>query len=248
MRSSPMKSSPVKRWLKVVGGVLAVLIMAWLIGRSLTLAASVSESREDRANLNQEVDDLSTQARRGKRQAIENRAALREANRRLREAGEEPVTVPDDDLPDDTGPALGPQGPQGPPGVDGQNGRDGSDGTDGADGIDGNVGAPGDDGTDGATGPSGTDGQPGPQGPPGPAGAVGPQGEQGPAGPAGPPGPPGSGIQPGAYICAEGNYMAGFTVSDDGGIDIACRPLPAGPPPTQPGTPNPPEPTFGGNR
>ncbi|WP_228941853.1 hypothetical protein [Nocardioides sp. Leaf374] len=106
-----------------------------------------------------------------------------------------------------TGPA-GPQGdtgPRGRPGTDGRPGRDGDDST-----------------VPGPTGLScveelGLAACRGPVGPastvPGPAGPAGSQGPQGPAGTA----------NPGTYSCPDGQYVAGFTIGEAGGVSLDCR-------------------------
>lgn len=148
-------------------------------------------------------------------------AAIREANERLVDAGEPPVTVPptpsepEQGEPGETGEAgpAGPAGPRGLPGVDGTDGQDGKRGPRGFTGIDGTQGPPG---ADGATGPQGAQGPQGPKGeagPPGPAGEQGPQGATGPAGTA----------NPGTYNCGDGQVLIGFTVNGDGGVSLNCH-------------------------
>lgn len=124
----------------------------------------------------------------------------REANRRLRAAGEPVVPLPDvetesprDVVPGPAGPP-GVQGPVGPPGAAGDRGPRGFQGLFGDVGSPGPSGLPGDAGAQGPRGEPGTPGQSGPPGEPGAAGPPGPEGppgDPGPAGPAGPPGPQG---------------------------------------------------------
>lgn len=125
----------------------------------------------------------------------------------------------------------GPAGPEGPPGVAGPQGRTGPPGETGPPGPMGRTGAAGTDGepgsvgATGATGASGEQGEPGPAGPqgePGATGATGEQGEQGATGPAGT-------AKPGTYDCPVGQYVTGFTVTQDGGVDLACSAFTPGP-------------------
>jgi hypothetical protein len=152
-------------WLVILG---VVLLIVWLIARVGTLSDQVSESREDRTDLRHLVEQQGS--------------ALDDANARLVELGQEPVTQPEapPSLPLvlqgrrglscveqlGLGVCRGPGGPPGPPGTTGKQGKDGAT----------VVGEPG---ADGATGPAGKDGADGKDG------AQGPPGEQGPAGPAG---------------------------------------------------------------
>lgn len=107
----------------------------------------------------------------------------------------------------------GTTGPEGPQGDTGPRGRPGTDGRPGRDGDDSTVPGP--------AGPSCIDelslaacrGPVGPTGATGPAGPVGAQGPQGPAGTA----------NPGTYSCPDGQYVAGFTIGDAGGVSLDCR-------------------------
>lgn len=205
-----------KPWIRWTVGILAILIGAWALAALLGVLAAQSESQDDRRRLNAEVDELSALVSALNDQALANKAALREANRRLREAGQEPVEVPETDE------AL--DGVPGPPGERGERGPAGSKGERGEQGN------PGDDGI-GRPGEQGAQGAPGEPGPQGPQGEPGPQGPKGDAGPAGPQGPAGPGIAAGSYICGDGSYMTGFTVDGSGSVTIACRPLPSSPSP-----------------
>ncbi len=105
-------------------------------------------------------------------------AALDEANRRLIEAGEQPVPTPEPGPAGDPGQVgaqgiAGPRGPVGSEGDPGPRGPRGAMGRPGVDGIDGQ------DGIDGAPGSKGDKGDPGQQGPQGPAGADGADGKDG---------------------------------------------------------------------
>ncbi len=130
----------------------------------------------------------------------------------LEAMGVEPITEPDEQ-PETV---LIP-GPQGEPGTEGRDGRDGADST--TPGPRGPRGFSGRDGTDGEsiTGPTGADGAdstvPGPPGSPGPAGPAGNDGADGTDGTA----------TPGDYQCPEGQYVAGFTIADDGTVTLTCR-------------------------
>lgn len=119
----------------------------------------------------------------------------------------------------------GPAGPPGPPGVNGFDGIDGKNGTRGDVGPRGPQGAPGAPGSDGSDGSDGADGDIGPVGPAGPPGPEGPPGPAGERGPEGPPGTDGSNgtATPGTYTCPDGQYVAGFTVADNGDVTLDCR-------------------------
>lgn len=176
----------------VVGLALAALV-GFLLWRVTVLASTDVESRADRLELRSLVE--------AQGQALdEQRAATMEANRRLREAGEDPVELPDV-------PALVP-GPSGEPGATGRRGPIGPPGPTGPNGRRGARGATGDTGTPGQTGPSGAPGATGATGdtgPQGPAGPPGPSGDTGPQGPAGPAGPAGTSAYP---------FTFAFTVDD----------------------------------
>jgi hypothetical protein len=164
-------------------GVVVLLALVWLTARVATLSDRVTESRSDRSDLRHLVEQQGS--------------ALDDANAKLVQLGQEPVTQPE------TPPSLPLvlqgrrglscveqlglgvcRGPGGPPGLQGKPGKRGDDGAT-------------------VAGPSGTDGATGPAGPPGKDGkdgAPGPQGEQGPAGPAG----------------ADGRGIASTNCGDDG--------------------------------
>lgn len=146
-----------------------IVLVAWLIGRVVTLAKDVDAADERVDDRSEAIETLSDAV-------TAQGTALDRANRRLVRLGEEPIEPPIVGEPDITGlqrgPA-GPPGPSGPEGPQGDTGRAGDDGSNGADGSSGDDGIDGADGVDGATGPAG------------PAGPAGPQGEPGPQGPAG---------------------------------------------------------------
>lgn len=154
-----------KTWLKPTAAVVAVLVGAWLIASVLQVAAGQRESREDRAHLADQVEALELQA-------SANAAALEEANRRLRRAGQTPVTEPDHPVDEPIVVIPGPQGDRGPRGFSCIE-EIGYPRCRGTSGVDGNAGDPGSDGQDGAPGPAG------PQGPAGPAGPAGAPGKDG---------------------------------------------------------------------
>lgn len=137
-----------------------VLFLATLTFRvsdeNAQLERRADSSEADRTDLRTDVDELAR--------------ALEEANRRLVNAGRNPVTDP---VPGPAGiPGLtGAPGPMGPPGPVGRRGAAGEDGRDGQAGRNGSNGA------DGATGPAGSAGDDGPPGPAGPQGDPGPAGE-----------------------------------------------------------------------
>jgi hypothetical protein len=120
-----------------------------------------------------------------------NADALREANTRLTDAGEDPVEIP---VPGPIGPAgqagaagePGVNGVDGAEGVQGPQGEQGGPGASGSDGLQGPPGAAGSDGSNGADGKNGSDGST----VQGPAGPQGDRGEQGPKGDAGADGQP----------------------------------------------------------
>ena len=139
-------------WAVVV--LIAAMLLGWIIVTNV-----------------QQSDQLSTQQATNAAQD----AALSEANRRLVEAGEQPVPTPEPGPAGDPGQvgAQGIAGPRGPVGSDGDRGprgprgamgRPGVDGIDGQDGIDGAPGSKGDKGDPGQQGPAGTDGQDGKDG------------------------------------------------------------------------------------
>lgn len=135
----------------VVVLLLGLAGLAWVVGGEIgNFERRLASANADRAQVRA---DLS-----------ETRDVVAEANSRLIEAGEKPVTVP---------PVAGPQGTpgeRGPRGFPGEDGRDGQDGRPGRDG-DTITGPRGPTGTPGAD--STIPGPPGPIGPPGPAGTPG---------------------------------------------------------------------------
>lgn len=155
-------------------GLAAVGIVAWMLWLLIGLQDRADEGEQARVAL-QEANTVQDSTIAAQQQALEA------ANRRLTNAGEQPVPVPEmpEPVPGPPG-EVGERGPAGPPGASivGPRGLRGLAGVDGKDGksIVGPAGPPGVDGKDGAAG------QPGPQGPAGPAGPVGPRGEQGPQG------------------------------------------------------------------
>lgn len=202
----PVPSQTAVRRLAIVVGVLVALGAAWLVFTVVRLAVQTDDYGDTIAQLedsNHAQDE-----------------ALREANRRLEDAGQPPVTVPEPSpgTPGEPGAAgeEGPPGPQGPAGEDGKRGPRGFTGLDGPRGATGPAGA---DGEDGARGPQGEPGPPGPPGADGTDGATGPQGPQGPAGTA----------LPGTYSCPAGEAVVGFTVTADGDVVLECRSIPFAP-------------------
>lgn len=208
-----------KRALKWIAAVLAVVAGAWLIASVVQIAAGQRESQRDRDELHEHIDELQA------RDAIQS-AALEEANRRLEAAGEPPVDEPASEEPVDTDDDIvlipGPQGPRGFSCVDDF----------GLPACRGPRGAPGADSTrPGPEGAAGRDGAPGTQGP---AGPVGPKGEKGDPGRDGVDGKDGAAGQPGTarpgtYACPEGQYVRGFAVGEGGGVSLMCEPVPAFP-------------------
>jgi len=137
-----------------VVGALFLALLVWLV---VTVADQSDQIRETQA-VNQAQD-----------------SALAEANRRLTDAGEQPVPTPS------AGPAgepgqVGPVGPVGPQGVRGPIGARGLQGIRGAAGEDG---AEGSTGATGATGAQGETGETGEQGPAGADGTDGADGQDG---------------------------------------------------------------------
>jgi hypothetical protein len=125
-------------------------------------------------------------------------------------------------------PAAGRDGTDGRDGIDGVNGKDGrggKDGRPGKDGADGDPGGSGDPGVNGVDGEPGTDGVDGTNGTDGKDGADGAPGADGQDGADGAPGT----ALPGTYACPDDEYVAGFTVANDGAVTLSCRSL--APPP-----------------
>lgn len=165
---------PSRRVVVVLGWTVLlalIVLVAWLIGRVVTLAEDVDAADERAAQRGDAITELADAVTR-------QDSALDRANRRLIRLGEDPIEPPIDVEPLEPlqglrGPSgpPGPTGPEGPQGPPGRPGDDGSDGTDGRSGVDGNDGENGADGPAGPAGPAGPEGPQGPPGPQGPAGA-----------------------------------------------------------------------------
>lgn len=189
-------------WL--VAGLVLILIV-WML-------VIISRLSHDAVETQGELDEAKGQARGVFAELTEANVAqdeaLKEANRRLRNAGKRPVPTPatpevvigERGQSGATG-ETGARGLRGEPGADGRSivgpagppGRPGSDGVDGQSivGPPGPVGRTGDTGKDGQsiTGPKGDTGDRGPEGPAGPAGPAGADSTvPGPVGPQGIPG------------------------------------------------------------
>lgn len=199
---------PSERVIRVMAALVVIIV---LLGAALIGARVYVLSQNDQKQ-SQQIGQLE-----GENTAQSE--ALAEANRRLAEAGQAPVPVPE----------------PGEPGTPGEQGEVGEQGPAGEPGPAGPAGVAGDDGKRGPRGFTGIDG---PAGPPGAQGPQGPRGEQGPSGPKGEPGEPGppgtDGVdgapgpagtaQPGTYACPENQVLTGFTVTADGGVVLDCRP------------------------
>lgn len=208
----PVPSRRVLVWGAWTVGVLIVGIIIWMMWLLATLQDDVAQGGRDRDALRDAnaAQDATIAAQ---------ESALEQANRRLRDAGEAPVLVPEapEPVPGPAGAAgePGARGPAGPPGASiiGPRGPAGRDGRTVV-GPPGPAGDDGDDGDDGATitGPKGDKGDTGAAGKDGRDGkdatpemvdtavvrycsvrgeCAGPQGPPGPEGPAGPAGPAG---------------------------------------------------------
>lgn len=164
-----------KNFGKGVVAVVVILVVAWVIATMLDLLATRKDSVEDRKNLNTEVAALTDKS-------AANEAALKEANKRLRQAGEKPVDTPDVEADDDTPTTViieGTPGKRGPGCIE----EIGREKCRGDKGDDSEVPGP-----SGANGQNGADSQV-----PGPVGPIGPQGPKGDS-IKGDPGPAGRGI------------------------------------------------------
>lgn len=150
-----------KRWMKWAAAVAAVLAGAWVIATLFGVLAAQQESREDRAQLERQVDQLTAQARK-------DRAVSEALKQQIQNLGESPAVEPSD-VPDDADVVVipGQKGERGEscieeigyPRCRGAAGREGNAGTDGADSVEpGPAGAPGKDGTDGVDGKDGAPG------------------------------------------------------------------------------------------
>lgn len=199
--------------------LLGAVVLVWLVVSVIVLVIKYNDFGDT-------VTDLRSALQQQQSTNTAQDEALKEANRRLAEAGQPPVSVPPSPAePGATG-ATGQQGPRGYPGPQGATGATGATGPAGARGprgLTGATGATGNQGVAGPPGPQGPTGEPGHDGKDGAAGERGPQGEQGPAG------PPGS-VTPGDYLCADGQVMTGFSVHADGSANVVCQPqiLPKG--------------------
>lgn len=192
----------VLKWIVVAAVVLAILGCVAAFTEISHRLDAADRDRADLAEYNASQDDV----------IAAQKSALEQANRRLREAGENPVSVPESPEPI-PGPAgetgeRGERGPAGPAGASivgprGPAGDDGTDGRDGTEGSDGQAGAKGDTGATGPAGAAGRDGTDGKNATPemvataveqwcnARGDCLGPQGLAGPAGPQGPQGVPG---------------------------------------------------------
>ena len=229
----PSQRVVVSTWVLAALGGLA--FAGWLIFTVLHQQNVLETSQSEQATQDTSIAQLATQIH-------QERALVREANRRLTANGQPPVieTNPPPGIPGLPGlsGSAGPKGekgnpgPKGPPGIQGLPGLPGPRGLLGDNGTTGPPGPPGTDGTNGTNGadgpkgdagPAGTAGDPGPQGAPGDVGPQGPQGPAGDPGPQGPPGPPGSAV-PGTYDCPVPSVLVGFTVNPDGSVTLNCSP------------------------
>lgn len=207
---------PSLKTLRIMGAVVALLCLSGFIYVILAIYHlgvvndAQSEKITEEAIARQHLTQL----------ARKQSAAIHEANRRLRAAGEPPVPVPSHPEP------VVKTGPQGSPGIPGLMGPRGPRGFPG---LPGPSGSPGARGANGLNGSPGSPGSPGPSGDAGSAGPAGPAGPQGDKGDKGDPGPPGS-AQPGSYACsADTPYLHGFTIASDGTVTLDCIALPIGP-------------------
>ncbi len=200
MRRFPV---PSRRALTIGAWVVALAVIALIVW----MLATIGRLSDDAVQTQEELDTAKGQAGEVFESLTETNAAqdaaLAEANRRLRRAGEAPVTTPPSPEvvvgePGATG-ATGGRGGRGPAGPTGATGPTGPRGATGATGA---TGPAGERGLTGAVGPTGKAGEPGPPGVDGddgvdaegfigPAGPAGPQGERGEQGPRGEPGAPG---------------------------------------------------------
>jgi collagen triple helix repeat protein len=175
-------------------GVVAVLLLAALVGIGTVIIADRDKTKDDLGGLAGAV--LQACASGGSAAAeLERTGACHRA----------------EDAPPSPGPpgatgTPGGQGVTGPPGPVGPPGSPGDPGAAGAPGLVGDTGPAGPQGLSGASGPAGDPGGPGPQGDPGETGPAGPQGPAGETGPQGPTGP----------VCTEGAAPQPRTVDVDG--------------------------------
>jgi len=220
----PVPSQRAVSGLKLTLYVVIALGAVWLCASVVVL---VVQSHDRDA----QIRDLRSTVETGQSVNAAQDEALKEANRRLEEAGQEPVSVPPTPAtqgePGATGErgATGPQGPRGYPGATGPQGVPGATGKRGARGF---TGLDGPTGPQGPEGPAGPPGEQGPKGDQGPVGDQGPKGDPGATGDTGPQGPAGS-VVPGNYLCHDGQYMVGFTVNPNGTATPVCQQLLIGP-------------------
>lgn len=188
-------------------GITILCLGAWLIGKVATLGeANTSlqeqdrQSRTDREALRETAESLSESL-------ASDRLDITALREQIRQLGEEPVVQPD--RPTVPGRLIVIPGPRGESCIEeiGYPRCRGAEGTDGSSGVDGTPGANGTDGAQGPPGPAGSKGDPGPPGKDGGAGTA----------------------QPGSYSCGEGQYLNGITIAADGGVTLACQPLPTFP-------------------
>lgn len=214
----PVPSTRTLAVLAWVVGLLVLGLVAYLLlslsrlgGDYDQLEERADTGRADRADLREDL--------------TEQQAALDKANRRLINAGEQPVTEPD----------LPQQGEQGLPGLRGLSCVEelGLTACQGPRGATGRQGKGGQDGEDGRTvvGPQGEPGESvtGPQGPPGESitGPPGPKGDTGPAGANGAPGKDGRGIT--AVRCVDGVFVVDYSDGTSQTVEGSqCTVLPPG--------------------
>jgi hypothetical protein len=215
MIRGPVPSPRVIWLLGVFVSVLALASVGYIVVKVLQLNDSVQTLQV--ANTNQDAT-LAAQE-----------AALREANRRLQQAGGTPVAVPETPPPaparDGAVGAQGARGLVGPVGAPGATGPSGARGPRGLDGAPGPVGETGPAGVPGSSGSKGEKGDTGPQGPKGETGDRGPAGADGADGATGPQGPAGQ-IPDQTWDCPAGQYESGGDVTG-GVVTPHCTDLPA---------------------
>ena len=199
-----------KAWQKWLAATVAVFVGAWFIATLLGVVADQQDQRQSRAEL---VRDFEAQIAEVRADGQANKAALEEANRRCNRAEDcTPVPAPDpiDDAEVQDGEIQEPeiQEPEQQererqdPEVQ-QDERPGADGAAGQSCV-AELGLEQCRGPKGDTGDKGTDGKEGPAGPAGPVGTA----------------------RPGTYLCPDGEYQRGLTITDAGDVVLACAPLP----------------------
>lgn len=154
-REFPVPSERAVTAAKILTGLAVVATLVWLLYAVTSVAA-------DNARLDERADQ--SRARQSElAAAVEAQEdALAEANTKLVQVGEAPVSTPSE-VHEVQG-KDGPPGPPGPPGRDGVDGEPGKNGRPGADGADGSPGPAGAAGPAGPPGPAGKDGAPGKDG------------------------------------------------------------------------------------